>query len=202
MSQKIDFDYINQLAKRSLGGDLKSFEKLLNILEKYENFPQVKFGLYSLIYQLSMNVFIDVSKECEKCGGKCCKSGYPIPVYEFDYKELAKRMNREELEKLRRVDNIYLLPRPCPFQQGWVCTIHRFKPYACLSFPFATEDEQREIINNYDGKGIPDFKVPEYCIAGKKVKETLNAIISDLEKCLGRKPTPKELYQAIMKKKK
>lgn len=188
---------INYMVKRALRGDLDYFEKVLEFLEKYENVPEVKFGAYSLVFQLAMNVFIDVSKECEECGGKCCKSGYPVPVYGFDYNELKNRLDKDSLKVLNKFNDLHLLPRPCPFQRGWMCGIHAFKPYACLSYPFATEDEQKDIINTYDNKGIPNFNVPEYCISGKKVKSIIESIIKDLKEKLGREPSPRELYNEI-----
>ncbi|WP_338604484.1 YkgJ family cysteine cluster protein [Sulfolobus tengchongensis] len=193
-----DTNRINLMVKKGLRGELDHFEKVLDFLERYSTVPQAKFGMYSLVFQIAMNVFIDVAKDCEECGGKCCKSGYPVPVYNFDYNELKKKLNRDDLKKLNKVDNnLHVLPRPCPFQKGWLCGIHGFKPYACLSFPFATEDEQETIINRYNGDGIPDFNVPDYCIAGIKVKNILGSIIEDLKNRLGRPPSPRELYQEL-----
>lgn len=198
MVMSLNADEINLLVKKGLRGELSSFEKVLDLLEKYDKVPEARFGMYSLIFQIAMNVFIDVSKYCEECGGKCCKSGYPVPVYRFDYKELRINLDGNSLKYLNKADeNLYLLPRPCPFQKGWMCGIHKFKPYACLSFPFATEDEQRDVITSYNGNGIPEFKVPEYCIAGRKVKEILEDIIKELYTRLKRDPTPRELYNEL-----
>ncbi|ADB88515.1 YkgJ family cysteine cluster protein [Saccharolobus islandicus] len=195
---KINADQINLITKRGLRGDLKSFERLLDFLEKYEGISIIKYGMYSLIFQIAMNKFIDTSKDCEECGGKCCQIGYPVPVYGFDYEELRNRLNTDDLKKLEKIENnLFLLRRPCQFQKGWLCSIHKIKPYACLSYPFATEDEQKEVINSYDGKGVPDFKVPEYCPAGKRVKDIMNKIINDLINKLGRVPTPRELYNEL-----
>ncbi|AAK42822.1 YkgJ family cysteine cluster protein [Saccharolobus solfataricus] len=195
---EINVDQINLMTKKGLRGDLKNFESVLDFLEKYGNATIVKYGMYSLVFQIAMNKFIDISKECEECGGKCCQIGYPVPVYGFDYEELRNKLSMEDLKKLEKVDsNLFLLRRPCKFQKGWYCSIHKFKPYACLSYPFATEDEQRDAINSYDGKGIPDFKVPEYCKAGMRVKHIMNQIITDLTNKLGRPPTPRELYNEL-----
>ncbi|QGA68310.1 YkgJ family cysteine cluster protein [Sulfolobus sp. E11-6] len=195
---RINVDQINLMTKKGLRGDLNSFERLLEFLEKYEHSPVVKYGMYSLVFQIAMNKFIDVSKYCEECGGKCCQIGYPVPVYRFDYEELRDRLDMDDLKKFEKVDNnLFLLRRPCQFQKGWLCSIHKIKPYACLSYPFATEDDQKEVINSCDGKGIPDFKVPEYCLAGKQVKKIINQIINDLINKLGRIPTPRELYNEV-----
>ncbi|MEJ2778845.1 hypothetical protein [Stygiolobus sp. RP850M] len=48
--------------------------------------------------------------------------------------------------KLERKNGFYLLPRSCKFQKDWMRSINSFKPYACLSYPFAAEDEQIEVI--------------------------------------------------------
>lgn len=188
---------INILSKAALKSDFSSLEKVLKLLEKYEKYPFVKFGMYSLLFQVAFNINPDTSKICEQCGGKCCKTGYPIPVFKFDYEEIKKYVGDISL---RKYNDIYLLSRPCQFQKGWMCTIHQFKPYACLCFPFATEDEQVEIINNYDGRGIPNFKIPEYCIAGKIVVETLAKIIAEFRQKYNRDPSPIELYKEIKEK--
>lgn len=52
-------------------------------------------------------------------------------------------------------------------------------------------------MDTYNGEGIPEFKLPEYCIAGKKVREIVKKIIDDLTKRLGRQPSPRELYEEL-----
>ncbi|AAY81138.1 YkgJ family cysteine cluster protein [Sulfolobus acidocaldarius] len=193
MSVSIEFE-----TKKGLREDLEAFERILNALEKYETIPIVKFGLYSLVFQLAMNVFLDVSSYCERCGGKCCDYGFGIPVYEFDYKEIVNKLGGAKgISDKRDSVNFRILERPCPYKRGWACGIHSFKPYACLSFPFSTEDEQKEVMDTYNGEGIPEFKLPEYCIAGKKVREIVKKIIDDLTKRLGRQPSPRELYEEL-----
>ncbi|MFP3218297.1 MAG: YkgJ family cysteine cluster protein [Acidianus sp.] len=187
-------DEVNILTKRALRADVESLRKIVNFLSQY-NVPIAKFAIYSIIYQFAMNNVIDLGKECETCGGKCCKAGYPVPVYDYDFKEMKKNIKDLRLEKK---NGFYLLPRPCQFQKGWICTINSFKPYACLSYPFATEDEQEDLLKSYDGNGVPDFRVPEFCIAGKKVKEFMNKIMEDLRKEKGREPTPTELLEKII----
>lgn len=188
---------ISVLTKQALRSDFDSLEKVLKFLDKFKDNPLAKFGMYSLLFQFVFNIHPSTGKMCEVCGGKCCKMGYPVPVFEFDYKELRDRIPNISLQ---RHDKIYLLPRPCNFQKGWMCTIHKFKPYACLSFPFATEDEQIEVIRSYNGKGVPKFKVPEYCIAGKMINEELGKIIAEFREKHDREPSPIELYEEIKKK--
>lgn len=187
---------VNKLTKLALKGDEKSLYDLLSFLEQY-NVPVAKFGEYSIVFQLAMNKIIDTSRECEVCGGKCCKSGLSVPVYEFDYEEMSRNIHNLRLEKS---GNIYILPRPCPFLKGWACGIHKFKPYACLSYPFATEDEQIEVIKRYNGNGIPDFHIPEFCLAGKKVKDIISQLVQEFKKRNGgRDPSPRELYEELKK---
>lgn len=189
---------INLITKKALQGDLKSLNELFSFLEKY-NAPIARYAMYAILYQVVMNNYLDLGKYCEECGGKCCKSGLPIPVYEFDYKELKVRLKQEELKNFRKVNGIYTLSRPCPFQKGWLCTIHTFKPYACMSYPFATEDEQKDVIDSYKS-GIPNFKVPDFCIAGKKVKEFMDGIVNDFKNKVGREPSPRELLEEVLKR--
>ncbi|BDC17945.1 YkgJ family cysteine cluster protein [Acidianus sp. HS-5] len=187
-------DEVNILTKKALRSDVESLRKIVNFLAQY-NAPIAKYAIYSIIYQFAMNNVIDLGKECETCGGKCCKEGYPVPVYGYDFKEMKKNMKDLRLEKK---NGFYLLPRPCQFQKGWICTINSFKPYACLSYPFATEDEQEELLKSYDGKGVPNFKVPEFCIAGKKVKDFMDKVIEELKKEKGREPSPLEIVDKIL----
>lgn len=192
--------YIHILTKRALKGDLESLMKLFSFLENY-NIPIARYGMYSLLYQFVMNNVLDSGKYCEQCGGKCCKSGLPVPVYDFDLKELKLKLRKEEIKNISRINGIHVLSRPCVFQQGWLCTIHEIKPYACMSYPFATEDEQKSVIESYTD-GVPNFVVPDFCITGKKVKEFLDSIAKEMRKELGRNPSPREMLERILKIKK
>ena len=195
----VNANQIHLLTKKALEGDIKALKEVFAFLEKYD-IPLTRYAMYSLLYQFVMNNILNLGKYCEECGGKCCKLGNPVPVYDFDYKELKKRLTKDELSKLKRENGVYLLSRPCPFQEGWACSIHKFKPYACLSYPFAIEDELQLVIQNYKG-GVPDFIVPDYCIAGKKVKEFMDNLVNELKRKLGRDPTPMELLEEVMKNK-
>ncbi|NON63055.1 YkgJ family cysteine cluster protein, partial [Acidianus sp. RZ1] len=186
---------INLLTKRALSGDKKSLLEILNFLEKFDQ-PLTRFASYSILYQFAFNSLYDIGKYCEECGGKCCKSGDPIQVFNFDYEEIKKMGG--DVGRLRKNGKIHLLSRPCPFQNGWACSIHKFKPYSCLSYPFATEDEQMIVIKEYKD-GIPDFKVPEFCTSGKVVKDRLNNVEKELREKLGRIPSAKEILEFLMK---
>lgn len=188
---------MNILTKKALSGDLKSLDEVFKFLEKY-NVPIAKYAMYAILYQYVMNNVLELGKYCSECGGKCCKTGLPIPVYNFDYKELKIRLSSKDLSNFKRANGFYVLSRPCPFQEGWLCKIHEFKPYACMSYPFATEDEQKDVIINYKD-GIPDFRVPDFCIAGKKVKEFLDNIVKELRQNIKREPTPREILEYIIK---
>ncbi|MEJ2775881.1 YkgJ family cysteine cluster protein [Sulfolobaceae archaeon RB850M] len=190
----MDAEQIHMLTKKALKGDLESLNSLFNFLKQYNDQPIAKYAMYAIVYQYIMNNVIDLGKECETCGGKCCKSGNPIPVYDFDYKELSARLRTVRVE---RFDGLYILRRPCPYQKGWMCTINSFKPYACLSYPFATEDEQMDVIKDYKD-GIPDFKVPDFCIAGKKVKELIDKVVERFRREKGRDPLPEELLNEFL----
>ena len=187
-------DTINVLTKKALKGDVNSLKEIIKFLKGY-NAPIAKFAIYSIIYQFTMNNIIDLVNECKTCGGKCCKVGLPVPVYHYDYEEMQRHLRI----KLERKNGFYLLPRPCKFQKDWMCSINSFKPYACLSYPFATEDEQIEVIKNYDGNGVPDFQVPEFCLAGAKVKKFLNSLIENLKREKRTEPDPEEIIDVLLK---
>ncbi len=190
---------INIATKRALRGDLKAARRVLSFLWRYRGVPSAKYVAYALVYQIAMNSIIDVSEECRRCGGKCCREGSPLPLYDFDIEEMERQLDREALSRyLIRGDDYYLLPRPCPFQQGWACTIHKVKPYACLSYPFATEDEQLAQIREYSGEGIPTPYTPPHCLAAQKVLDIVTKAIEKLQKGLGRDPTPIELLEYLV----
>ncbi len=190
---------INIATKRALRGDLRAARRVLNFLWRYSGVPPAKYVAYALVYQIAMNNIIDVSEECRRCGGRCCREGAPLPLYDFDIEEMEKQLDKESLSRyLIRSGNYYLLPRPCPFQQGWLCTIHSVKPYACLSYPFATEDEQLPRIREYGGEGIPIPYTPPHCLAAQKVLDIVAKAIEELRKSLGRDPTPIELLEHLV----
>lgn len=189
---------VHRLTKKALAGDVEALRALLNILTG-SGVPVAVYAAYALVYQFAMNNLIDVSEECRRCGGRCCREGHPVPLYSFDIEELVRNLGPGVLAKLIRSGDTWLLPRPCPFQEGWRCTIHRFKPYACLSYPFATEDEQIEEMKRYRGSGIPKLRVPPGCPAGEKVKESVDAVAEGLRRRLGRDPTPQELLEELLR---
>lgn len=189
---------MNLLTKKALRGDVFSIFRVLNFLWSYNHVPVAKYVAYALVYQIAMNVLVDVSRECQLCSGKCCREGRPLPLYDFDIEELEKNLGADVYKVIMKIDSEYVLPRPCPFQRDWRCGIHEFKPYACLSYPFATEDVQLERMKQYDGTGIPDIYVPSMCLAGIKVKKYVDEAILHLRLKLERTPTPTEIIQYLL----
>ena len=183
--------------KKALRGDLLAAKKVLNLLWSYREVPAVKYVAYALVYQITMNAIVDTSNDCRKCGGVCCKQGAPLPLYDFDLDEMRSHLGSEVYRHVLHVDGMYLLPRPCPFLRGWECSIHRFKPYACLSYPFATEDEQLPYIERYNGIGIPVPYTPSHCIAAHRVVSIVVNAVNRLRTAYGRDPTPIELLEYL-----
>ncbi len=165
--------------KRALQGDQEVLLDVLEELSKYIHVPLIKATCYGLIYQYVMNNLIDLSRECMECGGICCKYGELIPLYDFDIQDLGSR-GIEIKSIVIKKDNGYYLPRPCPLQADWRCTVHEVKPFSCLSYPFMVEDLQLEVFLNYEGIGPPQFNIPSFCRAGIKVLKYVNRVFSKL----------------------
>ncbi len=189
---------IHYMLKKGLRGDVKAFYKVLNILWRYNNHPIIKYVCYALVYQYVMNNVVDLENECKTCGGICCKRGGLIPIYEFDLKELKELLGDKVYNVVKTVNGEYYLERPCVFQADWKCTVHRVKPYACLSYPFATEDEQVKYMEIYNGIGIPDVHAPSNCRAAVKVKEYVYNMALDFIDKYSREPSPKELLDTVL----
>ena len=71
-------DTINVLTKKALKGDVNSLKEIIKFLKGY-NTPIVKFAIYSIIYQFTMNNKIDLVNECITCGVNVVRSVYQYP---------------------------------------------------------------------------------------------------------------------------
>ncbi len=191
-------DEINLLTKRGLRGDLEAAYVVIDFLWKFENVAIAKYVAYAFVYQIAMNVLVDTSNLCAQCGGVCCREGPPIPIYSFDIEDLRNALGRKVFDYIEKMDEIYVLRRPCPFQRGWKCAVHAYKPYACLSYPFMVEEIAIEGAEKYDGKGLPDIVTPPKCLAGVHVKNLVDGVAKKMVKELGREPTPRELLNELL----
>ncbi len=191
---------LHLLAKRALRCDYDAAFTLIDLLWRYRDVRGLGYIAYCYVYQIAMNCLIDLASLCRQCGGLCCRSGPYIPIYRFDVEEL-QRVDPDVRSRLVVIGNELYLPRPCPYQRDWMCTVHKVKPYACLSYPFATEDEQIEYIRRYSsiGNSYPDIYAPKHCLAAMKVKEIVDGVARELEKRLGRIPTPRELLETLLR---
>ena len=157
------------------------------------------YTAYALVYQIAMNLDPALGEICRVCGGECCKRGPPIPVYDFDLDELA-RHRPDALKYIEDLGPQRVIRRPCPFQQGWRCSIHEFKPYACLCYPFMTEEVAIRGIEKYSGMGVPDVETDPECRAGLAIKETVDSIVDQLRAELKRDPSPTELLERVVQR--
>ncbi|RLG77881.1 MAG: YkgJ family cysteine cluster protein [Thermoprotei archaeon] len=190
---------VHRITKKGLAGDTGYLRAVLSFLWN-SGVPVAKYTAYALVYQYSMNILLDTAQDCSRCGGRCCREGHPVPLYPFDVDELRRNLGDDVEKKLIKVGNGYALPRPCPFQSGWRCSIHSFKPYACLCYPFATEDEQIDNMKRYNGEGLPVLSIPSDCPAAKRVYETVTSIARELKKKLLRDPAPTELLDELIRR--
>ncbi|ADM27077.1 conserved hypothetical protein [Ignisphaera aggregans DSM 17230] len=188
-------DEIHRIIKNALRGDLQSIINVFDYFSQFSNNAIVTKALYLLTYQIIMNVSVDTSKECELCGGICCKYGALIPLYSFDIDDLLTIIDKENLYRALICHGDCYLRRPCPFQDGWRCSVHKYKPYACLSYPFATEEEQIEILRSSEEISIVVPKIPSYCLAAKKTWSIIYSIIKNFREQHNRYPSPMELLQ-------
>ncbi len=196
MTMQIGFDanQIHFITKKALKGDMKAAEIVIEFLSGLE-IKEATAIAYLIVYQIAMNVLLDLGEECRKCGGMCCKMGSAIELMDFDISELIE--SGVDISKLVKSNNKHYIPRPCPFQNGWKCTIHRSKPYSCLSYPFAVEDIQKDIIASWSPPNPPKPFIPDFCLAGKRAWQHIESAIQDFKNEYGREPTPQELLQYL-----
>lgn len=197
MNESIN-EHLHLLTKLALKGNEETAELLINILLSLEA-PQIRAIAYLLVYQIIMNTYIDLTEECKKCGGVCCKFGEPIELYSFDVEDLKSIVMEFDNYVIKNCGKVYL-PRPCPFQNEWACSVHNVKPYACLSYPFAVENLQKDVISSYTYSHPPRPFIPHFCLAGQKVWNIIDSTIKDYKFLHGKEPLPQDLLKYTSKK--
>ncbi|MEM0026723.1 MAG: YkgJ family cysteine cluster protein [Ignisphaera sp.] len=189
-----DAKQIHFITKKALKDDMEAAEIIIEFLSDLE-IKEAIATAYLIVYQIAMNVFLDLGEECKKCGGTCCKTGSAIELMDFDINELIE--SGADIAKLVKLNRKYYIPRPCPFQDGWKCAIHKSKPYSCLSYPFAVEDIQKDIIASWFPPNPLKPFIPDFCVAGKKAWYYIESAIHNFKNKYGRTPTPQELLQYL-----
>lgn len=189
---------LHLFAKYALKGDEEAMRFVINILLSL-GLPQTNAVAYLFVYQSIMNTYIDLKEECRKCGGVCCRFGEPVELYNFDIEDLKALSIDLSRYIFKSGDRLYL-PRPCSLQNGWACGVHSAKPYACLSYPFAVEDLQKEIISSHINSKPPKPFIPHFCIAGQKVWSIIESAIREHESIYGKEPTPYDLLEHVRRK--
>jgi len=185
--------------KKALRGDLSEARSVIEMLEG-AGLPIFRAAAYLLVYQVAMNSLMDLSEECRKCGGKCCKLFKLIQLEDIDVKDLVENLGLQVLNILAKDDHDnYYIETPCPFQKGWLCSIHRFKPYACLSYPFLDEDLQFDVVMNYNGSEPPVPNIPSFCLAASKAWTYIREVIERYRRDRGKTPSPIELLELLKK---
>jgi len=188
---------IHYLTKKALKGDINAAKTVLRYLSRYQ-INAITVSLYLIVYQIIMNLY-NILEECKLCNGKCCREGGYIPLYQFDIDELNKVFDNDILKYFIRIeDKYYYIPRPCPFLKDYICTIHNAKPYACLSYPFASEDLQINVLTNIPDHGYPQPAIPYYCSAGFKIWNIITNNIDKFRSKRGRIPKPIELLEMFI----
>lgn len=185
---------LHKLAKQALRGDTNSLLYLLSML-KFLGVPALKVVAYLLVYQYIMNKDPEAGELCRTCGGRCCQYGPEVPLYPFDFEDL-EAANPNWRAHVSCNDGSCYIMRPCPFQRGWECTIHSFKPYACLSYPFASEDVQTKVLMQPPTRLPPEPVIPSFCLAAVRVWEKIKDRIKRFEG-EGRVPEPEDLLGAL-----
>jgi len=185
--------------KKALRGDLSEARSVIEMLEG-AGLSIFRAAAYLLVYQVAMNSLMDLSEECRKCGGKCCRLFKLIQLEDIDVKDLVESLGAQVLNILAKDDQgNYYIETPCPFQKGWLCSIHRFKPYACLSYPFLDEDLQFDVVMNYDGIDPPAPNIPSFCLAASKAWTYILEVIERYRRDRGKSPSPIELLELLKK---
>lgn len=196
VSQKQNLDIeVHRLTKDALKGNMKALEIVIGFLSSFR-ITMFKAVAYLVVYQVIMNLDPGVVKECMLCNGLCCKIGSDIPIYSFDLEDLRDVLQLDMGKSVKCSNSQCHIQRPCPFQVEWRCTIHRFKPYACLSYPFASEEIQKPMLINI--RELPPKPIiPNICLAAKKIWDKINNGINKFKENYGRMPEPMELIKYL-----
>ncbi len=171
---------------------------MISFLWSYRAVPQARYVAYALVYQIAFNKWSKVAEICRRCGGKCCRDGPPIPIYEFDIEDLRSRYP-QALKHVVKVGNTHVLPRPCPLQRGWACAIHDAKPYACLSYPFMVEEAAIPATSRQLNSNDAEIEEVDPCPASAEVKNLVDRIREEMRRSLGREPKPLELLEEVIR---
>ena len=190
---------VNIRTKKALRGDLNSAREVIEFLWRFRVVPQARYVAYALVYQYVLNTWSRAVELCRSCEGKCCRQGPPLPIYDFDIEELEKSYPNA-LRYVEKVGSSYVLRRPCPLQEGWRCTVHRAKPYACLCYPFMVEEVAIPAIAKQLNESYPEIETPSDCPAGVEVKKVIDSLRKSLRDRLGREPEPLELLNEVVEK--
>lgn len=178
--------------KMALRGDLGLLELLVGLLEA----SGARGAAYLIVYQAAMNLDPGTARECESCGGACCREGPDVPLYPFDLEDLERGGLAGWEGLVKRVGGLHYLPRPCPLQEGWRCSVHEAKPYACLSYPFACEDLQAAALESREEPPRP--AVPSSCPAASRAWGRASLEEARLRRRLRRPPRPMELLHSLI----
>jgi len=193
----VDDVKLHRLTKDALRGNIEALYIVLKFLKSFR-ISSFNVIAYLIVYQAIMNIDNDLASECKKCGGICCRTGEDIPLYPFDFNDLRNVSHLDINKIVKKLNDQSYLPRPCIFQDMWRCTIHQFKPYACLSYPFASEDVQRSII--LSASTIPPEPViPDFCLAAKKIWNKIRLKMEEFQGTYGKIPTPEELLNLFLR---
>jgi len=194
-----DLQELTAKVKKALRGDLSEARSTIEMFES-AGLPIFRAAAYLLVYQVLMNSLIDLLEECRRCGGKCCKLFKLIQLEDIDVKDLVENLGPQVLNILAKDDHgNYYIETLCPFQKGWFCSIHSFKPYACLSYPFLDEDLQFDAVVNHDGSSPPVPNIPSFCLAASKAWTYIREVIERYRRGRGKTPSPIELLELLKK---
>ncbi|MEM2220907.1 MAG: YkgJ family cysteine cluster protein [Ignisphaera sp.] len=186
---------IHYLTKRALKGDVEKARIVLRYLDRYR-VSVASISAYLIVFQFAMNL-LDISEECRFCGGRCCKERGYIPIYQFDIDDVTSMLGADAIRYFMKINSNYYLGRPCPFLKDWMCSINKVKPYACLSYPFASEEIQIGLFNRESNHPYPQPFIPHHCIAGYKAWKIISQAIDEFNAKNGRIPKPIELLEIL-----
>ncbi len=109
--------------------------------------PRLQAGEAGLAERLAALLTAVMARiDCTACG-RCCRHTGPV-VDEADATRLAaglglsvaglrRRFLRPMWPGAAEVDQVWLLPAPCPFHDGRLCTVYPHRPQPCRDFPQA-----------------------------------------------------------------
>ncbi len=168
LAKKLYMHIITEILRRFLIKNEELNEKVLKLLPFDERIVVLKH-----MFQTFMNSLPDLCSGCSKC----CEA-LRIELTIFDIYRISSKLGVEPkvflekfCEKIEGSYNCFVLKKKdnkCIFLKNKRCRIYSSRPAVCVMYPFMVIEQLKKF----------DIELPEYCIYGRKVFETIGMFLS------------------------